>query len=381
VRFALAGARIFDGEALHDGLAVVVRDGRIEALVRPAELGQGIERRTVSGLLAPGFVDVQVNGGGGVLFNAERSVAGIRAIGAAHRRFGTTGFLPTFVSDTPARMAEAIAAAREAIAARVPGVVGIHLEGPFLNPARAGAHDASMLRRATEDDVAAIAGAADSMPVLLTVAPECVPPDVLRRLADSGVVLSAGHSEADAESASRAFGNGIRGVTHLFNAMPPMSARAPGLAGAALDADNVWCGIIADLHHVAPAMLRIAFMAKGAERTMLVTDAMPATGTDATSFEFGGRRITRSGGRLTTAEGTLAGADLDMARAVRNAVAALGLPLEAALRMASLTPATFLGLDRERGRIAPGYRADLVLLDDDLHVTATWIEGMEENAR
>jgi N-acetylglucosamine-6-phosphate deacetylase len=219
------------------------------------------------------------------------------------------------------------------------------------------------------------------MPVLLTLAPECVPAEALAQLATAGVILSAGHSEADQDSANAAFANGVRGITHLFNAMPPMSARAPGLAGAALDADDVWCGIIADLHHVAPAMLRVAFIAKGAERTMLVTDAMPVTGTDATSFDLGGKRITRSGGRLTTAEGMLAGADLDMASAVRNSVVVLGLPIEAALRMASLTPATFLRLDRERGRIAPGYRADLVLLDDDLHVTATWIEGVEEAAR
>jgi N-acetylglucosamine-6-phosphate deacetylase len=381
VRFALTGARVFDGETLRDGLCVIVREGRIEALARPAELGSGIERRNVSGLLAPGFIDLQVNGGGGVLFNAERSAAGIRAIGAAHRRFGTTGFLPTFISDTQARTAEAIAAARAAVAARVPGLIGIHLEGPFLNPARKGAHDGAMLRQAAADDVKPIADAVASMPVLLTIAPECVPPDILKQWAKAGVILSAGHSEADAESASAAFANGVRGVTHLFNAMPPLSARAPGLAGAALDAEDVWCSVIADLHHVAPPMLRLAFMAKGAERITLVTDAMPVTGTDTTSFDLGGRRITRSGGRLTTAEGTLAGADLDMAGAVRNAVNALGLPIEAALRMASLTPAAFLRLDRERGRIAPGYRADLVLLDDALFATATWIEGVEEAVR
>jgi N-acetylglucosamine-6-phosphate deacetylase len=380
VKFALTGARVFDGETLHDGLAVVVRDGRIEALARPAELSAGTERRNVSGLLAPGFIDVQVNGGGGVLFNDMRSVEGIRAIGAAHRRFGTTGFLPTFISDTPVHMAEALAAGRQAVAARVPGVIGIHLEGPFLNPARKGAHDGAMLRRATAEDVKPIVDAAAAMPVLLTIAPECVPVEIQRRLANAGVILSAGHSEADADTANAAFANGVRGITHLFNAMPPLSARAPGLAGAALDADDVWCGIIADLQHVAPTMLRLAFMAKGAERLMLVTDAMPPTGTAETDFDLGGRRITRSGGRLTTPEGTLAGADLDMASAVRNSVLVLGLPIEAALRMASLTPATFLRLERERGRVAPGYRADLVILDDNLRVTATWIEGVEEIA-
>ncbi len=378
MKFALVGARVFDGDALLQGRAVIVDGGRIDAVVAAANISKSIERREVAGLLAPGFVDIQVNGGGGVLFNDQRSVAGIRAIGTAHRRFGTTGFLPTFISDTPERMAEAIAAARQAFTQRVPGMLGIHIEGPFLNPARRGAHDAAMIRAVADADVRALSDAAKAIPVLLTVAPEKMPPATLAALAGAGVILLAGHTEADYDTVKTACANGVRGFTHLYNAMPPLAARAPGPVGAALETEEVWCSVIADMHHVSAAPLRVAFMAKGAERMMLVTDAMPVVGTDAASFDLGGRRITRTGSKLATAEGTLAGADLDMATAVRNAVEILGLPIEAALRMASRTPAEFLRRGGELGRIAPGYRADLVLLDDDLRVTATWIDGNEE---
>lgn len=377
MKVALTGARIFDGETLLQGRAVIVDGARIAGIVSDSAIG-GIERREIAGLLAPGFIDVQVNGGGGVLFNDQRSVAGIRAIGAAHRKFGTTGFLPTLVSDTPERMNEAIAAVRQAIAERAPGVLGIHLEGPFLNPARKGVHDPAMLRAITDADVRLIADAAKSVPLVLTVAPEMVPLAALKRLADASVILSAGHTEADYDTVKAACANGVRGFTHLYNAMPPLAARAPGPVGAALETEEAWCGVIADMHHVSAAALRVAFMAKGAERMMLVTDAMPVVGTAAATFDLGGRRITRTGNKLTTADGTLAGADLEMATAVRNAVNVLGLPIEAALQMASRTPAEFLRRGSDLGRIAPGYRADLMLLDDDLRVTTTWIEGREE---
>ena len=377
MKVALAGARVFDGETLLQGRAVIIEGSHIAAVVPEGQIG-GIERRNVSGLLAPGFIDTQVNGGGGVLFNDQRSVAGIRAIGAAHRRFGTTGFLPTFVSDTPAHMAEAIAAARQAVADHVPGMLGIHLEGPFLNPARRGVHDAATIRPITDADVRVIGDAAKNIPVVLTIAPERVPVATLARLAEAGVILSAGHTEADYEVVKAACANGVRGFTHLYNAMPPLAARAPGPVGAALETEEAWCGIIADMHHVSAAPLRVAFMVKGAERMMLVTDAMPVVGTAAGGFDLGGRHITRTGNKLTTEEGTLAGADLDMATAVRNCVMVLGLPIEAALQMASRTPAEFLGRGGDLGRIAPGYRSDLVLLDDDLRVAATWIEGREE---
>jgi N-acetylglucosamine-6-phosphate deacetylase len=377
---ALVGARVFDGARLLEGRAVVIDAGRISRLVPDAEVPHGIPTRRVEGLIAPGFIDTQVNGGGGVLFNDARTVDGIAAIGAAHRRFGTTGFLPTFITDTRERMAEAVAAVDAAIAANVPGVLGIHVEGPFINPARKGAHDAALVR-AIEDDDVAILMSLKSGRTLVTLAPEMVPAAIVARLAAAGCLVSAGHTEATYEQMSVARAAGLSGVTHLFNAMPPLAGRAPGVVGAALDDAEAYVSIIADLVHVSAPSLRVAIAARGFERMLLVSDAMPSVGSAGDTFLLNGRTVTRRDGRLTLPDGTLAGSDLDMAAAVRNTVNHLGLPVEAALRMASRAPAEFLGLGGELGRIAPGYRASLVLLDDDLHVQATWVDGIgDQNA-
>ena len=372
--FALAGARVFDGAQLRDGHAVVIDGPQIRAVVRDTEVPADVPIHMVEGLLAPGFIDIQVNGGGGVLLNDAPTVAGIRTIAAAHRGFGTTGLLPTLITTTPERMAEAIAATRAALEAGVPGVLGIHLEGPYLNPERKGVHDAALMRTIGEDDIALVTSLGRGR-TLLTLAPERTTPETVRRIADAGVILAAGHTAASYDEMRAARQAGLAGVTHLFNAMPPLAGRDPGVVGAALDDPDLWPSLIVDLFHVSAPSLRIALAARGWERTILVTDAMSTVGSDITHFTLDGRIITRSEGRLTTAEGTIAGSDLDMATAVRNTVAGLGLPVEAALHMAARAPAEFLGLGAELGRIAPGYRASLVLLDDDLRVSETWIDG------
>jgi N-acetylglucosamine-6-phosphate deacetylase len=373
-RFALVGARIFDGTGMLERHAVLVSDGGIEAVPPLAEIGPDIEIRRVHGLLAPGFIDVQVNGGAGVLFNDERSVEGIRAIGAAHRRFGTTGFLPTFITDSRKHMAGAMEAARQALQAGVPGLLGIHLEGPFLNPERKGVHDPRFMRP-IEDADSRIMMSLGAGRTLVTLAPEMVPPEAISRLTRAGVIVVAGHTKADVETLEGARRRGLSGYTHLYNAMPPLAGRDPGPVGAALAERETFCGIIVDMHHVGATALKVALAAKGPERLMLVTDAMSTVGSDLESFELQGRIIYRREGRLTTADGTLAGSDLDMATAVRNTVRHVGVDLETALRMASGVPAAFLGLDGELGRIAPGYRASLVLLDEDLKVANSWIDG------
>ena len=373
--FALTGARVFDGARLVDGCAVVIDDGRVAAVVPQADVPAGIGRREIAGLLAPGFIDVQVNGGGGVLFNDVTTADGTRTIGVAHRRFGTVGFLPTLITDAREKLGAALRATEAAIAANVPGVLGVHLEGPFLNPERKGVHDPRFMRPIDDEDIALIESARAGR-IMMTVAPEKVPAATIRRLATAGVVLSAGHTAAPLETIRVARAAGLTGFTHLFNAMPPLAGRDPGPVGAALDDPEAWCGLIVDMHHVSATSLRIAIAARGWQRMMLVTDAMPSVGSPEGSFMLLGREISRRDGRLTTTDGTLAGSDLDMATAVRNTVAALGLPLEAALHMASGAPAAYLGLEAELGRIAPGYRASLVLLDDDLVVTETWIDGV-----
>lgn len=370
---ALINGRVLIGRKFVTGQAVLIEDGRIEGVSPdvPAD-ARTIDLR--ENVLVPGFIDVQVNGGGDRLFNDDPSVDTIGAIGAAHRQFGTTGFLPTLISDDSAKIAAAMDAARTAIAAGVPGVLGVHIEGPFLNPAKKGIHDPTKLRPISNSDIDLLSRPVGGKTVV-TVAPETVPADAIRRLAGAGVILSAGHTQASADEVFEALRHGLRGFTHLFNAMSQLGSREPGVVGAALYDQNSWCGIIADGHHVDPRVLKIALRAAPLRRFMLVTDAMPSVG-GRKSFMLGGEKISAAGGKCVNAQGTLAGSDLDMASAVRNAVTMLGLDLADAAMMASANPAAFLGLDHELGRIAAGYRANLVLLDEELRVVESWIDGV-----
>ena len=375
-RSLFTGAVLFDGEAFIDGQTVLVEDGDVAALcpVRETVAADTIINLK-GGVLAPSFVDAQVNGGGGVLFNETSTMDGVQAITEAHRPFGVTAMLPTLISDTPEKMRAAAAAVKDAIAANCPGCLGIHLEGPFISPARKGAHKGNYIRTMSEKDVDVLL-ALDIDTVLVTLAPDVVPPKQIRRLSDAGIIVSLGHSNATYDEVAQAVDAGARGVTHLFNAMSPLSHRTPGMAGAALEFGDLWCGIIADGHHVDPAALRLALRAKrGPGRLFLVSDAMPTVGDAGDVFALNGRTVTRSGGRLTLADGTLAGSDLDMASAVRFAVRELGVRREEALRMASLYPATLLRKDDRYGRIRPGYRADFVHLSDDNAVQSVWVAG------
>ena len=353
---------------------VVVEDGHIVAVLH-GDAPTGADRIDLQGgWLAPGFIDLQVNGGGGVLFNNTPSVEGIATIGRAHRRFGTTGFLPTLISDDAEVMRRAIAATREAIAQGVPGVLGIHLEGPYLAPARKGTHDAGKFRVPDADEIAMAASLYNGI-TLVTLAPERVPAETVRALAQRGVRLCAGHTAASYEQARAGINAGITGFTHLYNAMTPLQGREPGVVGAALDADDCWVGVIVDGVHVHPASLRVALKAKPRGKVLLVTDAMPMVGGDAPGFDLYGETITAIDGVVRNAAGALAGSALDMASAVRNTVRLLDLSLDEACRMAAQYPAEFLGLGGELGRIAPGYRADLVQLDGQVRVQGAWIGG------
>ncbi|HEX3395137.1 MAG TPA: N-acetylglucosamine-6-phosphate deacetylase [Steroidobacteraceae bacterium] len=377
MRTALVNGRILAGEKIVTGLTVLLADGRIEAVVL-ADDPRGREAVSVDldgQILLPGFIDVQVNGGGGVLFNDDPSPESIRAIGAAHRQFGTTGFLPTLISDDLDTIGQAIAAVQSSLDARLPGALGIHIEGPFLNWARRGVHDPKHLRRLDNGVISMLCSLRGGRTVL-TLAPEMTTTDMIAQLAAGGILISAGHSDASYAQTAAAIAHGVRGFTHLFNAMAPLAPREPGIIGAALYDQATWCGIIADGYHVDPVMLKLALRCKRHDRFMLVTDAMPPVGSPATSFVLQGRTIHVSNGVCRDENGTLAGTALDMATAVRNAVQLLGLDIAEAARMASEYPATFLGLASELGRIAPGYRANLVLVDDELQVKRTWIEGI-----
>jgi N-acetylglucosamine-6-phosphate deacetylase len=330
VRTALVNGRILSGERIVSGQTVLISAGRIEDVVLTDDrrCRDAVNVDLQGQILLPGFIDVQVNGGGGVLFNDDPSLESIRAIGSAHRRFGTTGFLPTLISDDLDTIGQAIAAVQASLDAHLP------------------------------------------------LAPEMTTTGMIAQLAANGILVSAGHSDANFAQTSAAIAHGVRGFTHLFNAMAPLAPREPGIVGAALFDANTWCGIIVDGHHVDPVMLKLALRCKRHDKFMLVTDAMPPVGSPEPSFVLQGRTIHVKDGVCRDENGTLAGTGLDMATAVRNAVSLLDLEIAEAARMASEYPAAFLGLDGELGRIAPGYRANLALLDDDLQVRRTWIEGI-----
>lgn len=374
---ALTNACALLDDGFHNRQTVLINGGRISAVAPDGELDlAGAECTDVGGRrLLPGFIDLQVNGGGGVMFNGDPTVDGIRRIGAAHRAFGTTGFLPTLISTDLDVVADAISAVSEAIDSGVPGVLGIHLEGPFLNVRRKGVHDASKFRSLDADAIALLASLMNGR-TLVTLAPEMVAPADIAALVDAGIVVAAGHSDAGYDEVRAAIDAGLSGFTHLFNAMPPLTSREPGVVGAALDDPGSWCGLIVDGFHVHPATLRIAVAGKPRGRCLLVTDAMSGVGHEDRSFMLDGRRIEIVNGKCVTADGTLAGSNLDMAAAVGNAVEQLGVDVAEAARMASRYPAEALGLGHELGRIADGYRADLALADDQLKIVRTWIRGV-----
>ena len=376
---AIVCDRVFDGRRWHAPAVVLIEDGKVRGLAKPAECPDGWPtlRLPPGALLAPGFIDLQVNGGGGALLNDSPMPDTMRAIARAHRRFGTTACLPTMITDSRDRMRLAIAAARDCSGRD--GVLGVHLEGPFISPARPGIHRKDLVAEATEGDLDWLLDLGRAGRSVTTLAPECVPAGFVKRLAAAGIRVALGHSEAGVDIVRRAADDGLTGVTHLFNAMPPLSARSPGPIGAALADRRLTASLLVDGIHVDPVSIRAAYAAKGAEGIALVTDAMPTVGAAVTQFSLMGRAITLAEGRLRDADGTLAGAHLDMAAAVRNAVTLADVTLEDALQSASLTPARFLGLDDERGALFPGARADLVALTDALQPLATWIDGKQES--
>jgi len=372
---ALIHAPIFTGDTWLKQRALLLDDELIKGIVPANAVPSEFETLDLSGQrLVPGLIDTQVNGGGGVLFNDAPTVETLRTMGAAHRRYGTTGFLPTLISDDLSVVEQAISAVRQALAEKVPGVLGIHLEGPFLNPARKGVHDREKFRRLTPEAVELLSSLKTGF-TLVTLAPERTTPEMIRELCSSGVMVAAGHTAADYEQTRTALKAGVKSFTHLFNAMTPMTSREPGVVGAALEDSDSWCGLIVDGYHVHAATLKVAIAAKAQGKMVLVTDAMPTVGATEKNFYLKGETIRAEQGRCATADGTLAGSDLDMLGAVRNSVEELGLPLEEALRMASLYPAQMLSLDEELGRLAPGYRANLMAIDKQLNAQHIWIDG------
>ena len=376
-RTAFTGARIFDGEDWHERMALLVEDGVVLGLIATDSPTDATRVPVDGSLIAPGFVDLQVNGGGGVLLNDAPTVESIATICSTFARFGTTACLPTLITDTPEKVAVALAAGAEAARTGVPGFLGLHLEGPHLAVSRKGAHDPALIRPMTEADIATLLAARPLLPnLLVTVAAETVGPEQISRLVAGGIIVSIGHSDGTFAQMRAATAAGASMVTHLFNAQSQLGNREPGVVGGALDFGTFWAGLIADGIHVHPATIGAALRAKqGPGRIFLVTDAMSPTGTDWTEFDLGGRTVHRRDGALRLSDGTLAGADLTMIDAVCCIHRDIGLPLEESLRMAALYPAQALGVDDRHGRLTRGARADFVVLSDELDLRSTWIGG------
>ncbi|MEM6913223.1 MAG: N-acetylglucosamine-6-phosphate deacetylase [Pseudomonadota bacterium] len=368
----VTGEKVLTADGWQHDQGILVEHGRITRLV--AHDHSAASRDDFPGcMLVPGFVDVQVNGGGGVLFNNDITADAIAAIGAAHARFGTTSFLPTLISDTETALHAALDAAARALSEKSPGCVGLHLEGPFLNAEKRGVHNASYFRAIDKETIQRLTSWNDG-PLLMTVAPEVLGIETIRQLSEGGVILSAGHTAASYDDTKKALRHGIKGFTHLFNAMPPLQSRNPGPVTAALESE-AWCGIIADGHHVAPSMLRLALRAKTDGRIMLVSDAMAVAASSLSRFDLNGAEITVENGRCVDRHGTLAGASITLIDAVRYCMQELGVPLEEALRMASAEPASFLGKSGDLGHIAPSYRANFAVISPHLEVIASFIDG------
>ena len=375
-RFAVAADRVFDGTTWHEHSAVVVEGAQIQQIVSTAETPAIPVTTLPDGIwLAPGFIDLQVNGGGDVLFNDCPTADTISVIAAAHRKFGTTGFLPTLITDRPEKTSSAIAAVRDAMRAQ-PAVLGLHLEGPFISRDRPGVHDPAFIRVPTSADLD-ILTAPRSGALVVTLAPEQVPAQFIARLVASGARVCLGHSMATYAQTQAAIAEGLSGFTHLFNAMRQLESREPGPIAAALESASCSYGLIVDGVHVDPAMLRLAL--RGLGKPFLVTDAMPPVGGARSTFRLYNEDIRIEQNRCIRGDGTLAGAFLDMASAVRNCVRLLGLPLGEALRLASVNPAAFLGI--KAGRLAPGFRADMIAFEPhEIEVLRTWIAGTEPDA-
>lgn len=372
---AYTGGRVLTPTGFVEGHAVLADGDTIEAVVNRGDVPAAAAVMDLGGgTLLPGFIDIQVNGGGGVLLNTTPTVEGIKAIMDAHRGYGTTGMLPTIISDDLDVVAETINAIDAAIDAGVPGILGIHIEGPFLSKAKKGAHDGDKIIKLDEAAIEVLASLKNGV-THVTLAPEETTPELIRKLADKGVVLSMGHTNASYDEAMAGLDAGITGFTHLYNAMTPLVSRDPGVVGAALAHRDSYAGIIVDGFHVAEGSLRAAINAKGADHTILVTDAMPSVGLTDKSFDIMGTPVLVEGGRCTYADGTLAGSDLDMISAVRNSCDWLGLSLADAAHMASKVPAEFLGISETHGTIEAGRRASFVLVDGDRNVQQVWIDG------
>ena len=378
---SFVGATIFDGFKRHLNSALIIENKKVVEIIAEEQVDPKTEQIVLAGgLLTPGFIDLQVNGGGGVLFNDNPSLENLKTICEAHAKLGSTSIMPTLISDSPEVNKQAISAITDALDQQVNGLVGLHLEGPHLALARKGAHKEDFIRPMKEFDCLELESLANKVPnLMLTIAPEAVSPEQITRLSNAGAIISLGHTDCTFNQAAEAVDAGATCATHLFNAMSPFGTREPGLVGAVLDSGKLFSGIIADGFHVNKISINLALRAKkGPGALFLVSDAMSTVGSDQKNLFLNDRLITRSQGKLILEDGTLAGADISLSDAVRYMVNEVGILQDDAIRMASLIPAKVLGVESEIGCLMPDARADFLWMKNDLEIEKVWVGGKEQ---
>ena len=378
---SFVGATIFDGFKRHLNSALIIKNSKVVEIIPEEKIDPETEQIVLAGgLLTPGFIDLQVNGGGGVLFNDNPSLENLKTICEAHAKLGSTSIMPTLISDSPELNKKATLAITDALDQQINGLVGLHLEGPHLALARKGAHKEDFIRPMKEFDCLELESLANKVPnLMLTIAPEAVSPEQITRLSNAGAIISLGHTDCTFNQAAEAVDAGATCATHLFNAMSPFGSREPGLVGAVLDSGKLFSGIIADGFHVNKISINLALRAKkGPGALFLVSDAMSTVGSDQKNLFLNDRLITRSQGKLILEDGTLAGADISLSDAVRYMVNEVGILQDDAIRMASLIPAKVLGVESEIGCLMPDARADFLWMKNDLEIEKVWVGGKEQ---
>ncbi|MGO1295953.1 MAG: N-acetylglucosamine-6-phosphate deacetylase [Vibrio sp.] len=374
MKYALVNGKIFTGETILTDHGIIINDQTIHDIVPCHALPQDIPRIDVNGAnISPGFIDLQLNGCGGVMFNDDISVNTLHTMHHANLLSGCTNFLPTLITSSDENMQQAVQVARDYMTQTPNQVLGLHLEGPYLNPEKKGIHNMEYIRQSNQSMVDFICQNQDVI-AQLTMAPEMNDPAHIRQLADAGITVSLGHTNCSYQQAKAGFAAGMTSATHLFNAMSSITGREPGAVGAIYDTPSIYAGVIADGFHVDFANIRIAKHIKN-EKLILVTDATAPAGADIESFIFVGKTVYYKDGKCIDENGTLGGSALTMNQAIKNSVKYVGIALDEALRMATLYPAQSIGIDKQFGRIAPGYIANLAIFDCDLNVEATVVNG------
>ena len=373
---ALIGAQLFSGKEFFDNRALLIDGENIIDIINEHDIPKNFEIQKLNGgILSPGFIDLQVNGGGGKLFNNSPDKESLNTIIEAHQHFGTTSIMPTVISDSLNVLKRCTTTISEEIENNK-SLLGVHIEGPFFNVKYRGVHQKQYINTINSDYLNLFENLKD-FPVMLTLAPECISTKQLKHLKSLGFKILAGHTDASYDQLEEAIKYGLDGFTHLFNAMGQISAREPGVVGSALTFDNAAVSIIVDLHHVHPSLIQMAYKQKPQGKLFFVSDSMATIHHGEPSFELYDEIVSESKGRIINSEGKLAGSSITQIDAIKNAYQSCNIPLNEALAMASRYPAEYLGVANYLGSLKSGYRADLTHFDLDFQVQNVWVAGKQ----